>query len=201
VHPTGSPGGLGSRRGDATRAPRAPARRRKNDRQTRGAASDRPVNDPIEQKKRTKRRVVRVSYWTGSLDVLVFQAAKTFWTRITARVPTKGTRYMATKKTKTAGPMTKSALLAALVDSSDGLSRKQVKAVMETLVEIGHKELKHQGVFTVPGFAKFTVIKKPATKARKGINPFTGEPTVFKAKPARKVVRARPVKAAKDAVA
>lgn len=108
---------------------------------------------------------------------------------------------MATKKSKTAGPMTKSALLAALVDASDGLSRKQVKAVMECLVEIGHKELKHQGVFTVPGFAKFTVIKKPATKARKGINPFTGEPTVFKAKPARKVVRARPVKAAKDAVA
>ena len=44
------------------------------------------------------------------------------------------------------------------------------------------------------------VIKKPATKERKGINPFTKEPTVFKAKPARKVLKARPVKAAKDAV-
>ena len=53
----------------------------------------------------------------------------------------------------------------------------------------------------MPGFAKFVVVKKKATKARKGINPFTGEPTVFKAKPARKVVKARPVKAAKDAVA
>ena len=105
-----------------------------------------------------------------------------------------------TKKTKTAGPMTKSSLLAALVDASEGLTRKQVKAVMDTLVEIGHKELNRQGVFTVPGFAKFTVIRKPAQKARKGINPFTGEPTTFKAKPARKVVRARPVKAAKDAV-
>jgi hypothetical protein len=50
-------------------------------------------------------------------------------------------------------------------------------------------------------FAKFVVIKKPATKARKGINPFTKEPTIFKAKPARKVIRARPVKAVKDAVA
>ena len=49
-------------------------------------------------------------------------------------------------------------------------------------------------------FAKFVVIKKPATKERAGINPFTKEPTVFKAKPARKIVRARPVKAAKDAV-
>jgi nucleoid DNA-binding protein len=55
-------------------------------------------------------------------------------------------------------------------------------------------------VFLVPGFAKFVVIKKPATKARKGTNPFTGEPMTFKAKPARKIVRARPVKAAKDAV-
>ena len=52
----------------------------------------------------------------------------------------------------------------------------------------------------VPGFAKFVVIKKPATKARKGTNPFNGEPMMFKAKPARKIVRARPVKAAKDAV-
>ena len=57
-----------------------------------------------------------------------------------------------------------------------------------------------RGVFLVPGFAKFVVIKKPATKARKGTNPFTGEPMMFKAKPARKIVRARPVKAAKDAV-
>jgi nucleoid DNA-binding protein len=53
----------------------------------------------------------------------------------------------------------------------------------------------------VPGFAKFVVIKKAATKERAGINPFTKEPTIFKAKPARKIVRARPVKAAKDAVA
>ena len=57
------------------------------------------------------------------------------------------------------------------------------------------------GAFFVPGFAKFVVIKKPATKARQGINPFTKEPTIFKAKPARKVIRARPVKAVKDAVA
>ena len=53
---------------------------------------------------------------------------------------------------------------------------------------------------SIPGFAKFVVVKKPATKARKGTNPFNGEPIMFKAKPARKIVRARPVKAAKDAV-
>jgi len=71
---------------------------------------------------------------------------------------------------------------------------------IETLATVGYKELKKTGVFLVPGFAKFVVIKKPATKARSGTNPFNGEPMTFKAKPARKIVRARPVKAAKDAV-
>jgi DNA-binding protein HU-beta len=80
------------------------------------------------------------------------------------------------------------------------MTRKDVKGVIETLSEIGYKELKKTGGFFVPGFAKFVVIKKPATKARKGINPFTKEPTVFKAKSARKIIRARPVKAVKDAV-
>src|SRR5262249_19143503 len=84
---------------------------------------------------------------------------------------------------------------------SNGLSRKDIKGVIESLASIGYKELKRTGAFFVPGFAKFVVIKKPATKARKGINPFTKEPTIFKAKPARKVIRARPVKAVKDAVA
>jgi DNA-binding protein HU-beta len=81
------------------------------------------------------------------------------------------------------------------------IARKDVKGVIEAVAEIGYKELKKTGAFVVPGFAKLIVIKKPATKARKGINPFTKEPTTFKARPARKIVRARPVKAAKDAVA
>ena len=100
------------------------------------------------------------------------------------------------------GPLSKSALVQTLADRhSDKLTRKDVKSVLESLATIGYKELKKTGTFLVPGFAKFVVIKKPATKERKGINPFTKEPTVFKAKPARKIVRARPVKAAKDAVA
>jgi DNA-binding protein HU-beta len=95
--------------------------------------------------------------------------------------------------------MTKSQLIEQVATANE-LAKKQVKGVMESLATIGYKELKKNGVFVLPGFAKFVVIKKPATKARKGINPFTKEETVFKAKPARKVVRARPVKAAKDAV-
>ena len=95
--------------------------------------------------------------------------------------------------------LSKSQLIEKIATSTE-LAKRDVKNVMDCLVDVGHKELKKSGLFLVPGFAKFVVIKKPATKARKGINPFTKEPTVFKAKPARKVLKARPVKAAKDAV-
>jgi DNA-binding protein HU-beta len=98
--------------------------------------------------------------------------------------------------------MSKSELIQKIADQhADGMTRKDVKAVIDSVAQIGHKELKKTGAFLVPGLAKFIVIKKPATKARQGINPFTKEPTTFKAKPARKIIRARAVKAAKDAVA
>jgi nucleoid DNA-binding protein len=97
--------------------------------------------------------------------------------------------------------LTKTQLIQAITDATTEVSRKQVKDVLEALADIGHKQLKKSAAFTLPGFAKFRVIKKPATKERRGKNPFTGADTVFKAKPARKVVKARPVKAIKDAVA
>jgi len=97
--------------------------------------------------------------------------------------------------------MSKSELILTIVEEhSNKLTRKDVKEVLESLANVGYKELKKTGAFLVPGFAKFIVVRKPATKARKGINPFTKEPMVFKAKPARKVLKARPVKAAKDAL-
>ena len=98
--------------------------------------------------------------------------------------------------------MSKSELIQKIAEqhSNKNMARKDVKAVIELLAAIGYKELNKSGAFLVPGFAKFVVIKKPATKERSGINPFTKEPTIFKAKPARKIVKARPVKAAKDAV-
>jgi DNA-binding protein HU-beta len=95
--------------------------------------------------------------------------------------------------------MSKSELIQKIADEHS-LSRKDVKAVIESLATVGYKELKKSGEFLLPGFAKFVVIKKPATKERAGINPFTKEPTVFKARPARKTIKARPVKAVKDAV-
>jgi nucleoid DNA-binding protein len=99
------------------------------------------------------------------------------------------------------GPLSKSALIQKVADKHDTLKRKDVKSVIESIAELGQTELKKSGVFVLPGLVKMLVVKKPATKERKGINPFTGEPTIFKAKPARKVIKARPVKAAKDAVA
>jgi nucleoid DNA-binding protein len=110
------------------------------------------------------------------------------------------TMAKASKKTNNK-PLSKGALLEAITNAvGEDLSKKQVKLVMETLVELGHRELKKTGVFVLPGFAKFTVVKKPARPAREGINPFTKQMQKFPAKPASKAVRARAVKAVKDAV-
>lgn len=109
---------------------------------------------------------------------------------------------MAKSKTKSTKKLTKGALIQTILEEmGEGWARKDVKKVLEALTDIGHQELKKRGEFVLPGFAKFVVIKKPARPAREGINPFTKEPTVFAAKPASKVVKARPVKAIKDAIA
>jgi len=108
---------------------------------------------------------------------------------------------MAKSDSKKNKPLSKSAILQAVSDAvGEEVSRKHVKEVVETLVDVGHKELKKNGIFVLPGFAKFVVVKKPARPARDGINPFTKEKQRFAAKPASKAVRARPVKAIKDAV-
>jgi len=111
---------------------------------------------------------------------------------------------MATKKAAAGGAkkaLSKNGLITTITESiGDDVTRKQVKAVLEALVEVGHKELKKTKLFTLPGFAKFRVVAKPATKARQGINPFTKAPMTFPAKPASKSVRARPIKAIKDAM-
>lgn len=83
------------------------------------------------------------------------------------------------------------------------LSKKQVSAVFDELAALMERHVKKNGAghFTLPGLFKVQVIRKPATKARKGTNPFTGEETTFKAKPARNVVKVRPLKKLKDFVA
>jgi nucleoid DNA-binding protein len=83
------------------------------------------------------------------------------------------------------------------------LKRKQVAEVMKGIAELVEAHIKKNGpgIYTLPGLVKIKIVRKPATKARKGINPFTGEETVFKAKPARNVVKVRPLKKLKDMVA
>jgi nucleoid DNA-binding protein len=93
----------------------------------------------------------------------------------------------------------KSEIVTAIAENTE-LSRKQVNAVFAALAEqVGYAVgKKGPGVFAVPGLVKIKVVHKPATKARKGINPFTKQETMFKAKPARNVIKVRPLKALKD---
>jgi nucleoid DNA-binding protein len=86
------------------------------------------------------------------------------------------------------------------ISETTELSRKQVQAVLDELTNIieGHVKKKGVGEFVLPGLLKITTVKKPATKARKGINPFTGEEVMFKAKPASTSVKVRPLKKLKE---
>jgi nucleoid DNA-binding protein len=95
--------------------------------------------------------------------------------------------------------MTKSQIVASLADST-GLTKKQVSSVMDEYDSLVERSVKKRAVgeFTVPGMLKITTVSKPARKARKGINPFTGEETMFKAKPASIAVKVRPLKKLKE---
>ena len=97
--------------------------------------------------------------------------------------------------------LTKSEILTSISETTE-LSRKQVGSVLDALSGLMGKSVskKGPGLFALPGLLKVTVIQKPATKARKGINPFTKQEQMFKAKPARKVIKVRALKGLKDAV-
>lgn len=93
----------------------------------------------------------------------------------------------------------KTQILNQIAENTD-LSKKQVQSVLDELTAIieGHIKKRSVGEFVLPGLLKINTVKKPATKARKGINPFTGEETVFKAKPASTAVKVRPLKKLKE---
>ncbi|HSX50909.1 MAG TPA: HU family DNA-binding protein, partial [Cellvibrio sp.] len=93
----------------------------------------------------------------------------------------------------------KTQMLQQIADVTE-LSKKQVQAVLDELTNIieGHVKKKGVGEFVLPGLLKITTVKKPATKARKGINPFTKEEVTFKAKPASISVKVRPLKKLKE---
>ena len=99
-------------------------------------------------------------------------------------------------------PPTKSEIYAKIVEDT-GLTRKDVAAIFDSLNDQIQKNLGGRGapgVFSIPGLLKMRVVKKPARKARKGVNPFTGEEMMFKAKPASKVVKVSALKGLKDMV-
>ncbi len=105
------------------------------------------------------------------------------------------------KATAVREPFTKAKLIAELA-ADTGLSKKDINAVLESLAMIIQRHVKKRAVgqFTLPGLLKIKTVRKPARRERKGINPFTGEETTFKAKPAHTVVKILPLKRLKDMV-
>jgi nucleoid DNA-binding protein len=97
--------------------------------------------------------------------------------------------------------LTKSAFVATIAEKS-GLTKKQAAAVLDAMNDVIAQQLAKNGPgeVTIPGLVKLNVVEKPAVPEREGVNPFTKEPTIFKAKPASRAVKARPVKALKDAI-
>ncbi|MDA7525915.1 MAG: DNA-binding protein [Verrucomicrobiaceae bacterium] len=106
---------------------------------------------------------------------------------------------MAKKPSTIKDKYTKTQILDAVAEETE-LTRKQVSAVLDSLTGVIELHIKKRSVgeFVLPGLLKITTVKKPATKERKGINPFTKEETTFKAKPASIAVKARPLKRLKD---
>lgn len=115
-----------------------------------------------------------------------------------SKAPAAGGAEKSASRPKSA---TKADIYAAIAEKTS-LSKKEVAAVFDGLVELVGRELgkKGPGLFMVPGLLKLKVVRKPATKAKQGINPFTKEPMTIKAKPARNVIKAVPLKSLKDLV-
>ena len=129
-------------------------------------------------------------------------------TAATKKATGRKTATAAKKTAKKAAPTSaikdcfnKSQIYTHISEATD-LSKKEVSNVFETFGNLMHRHLRKNGVgeFTVPGLMKCVVKRKPATKARKGVNPFTGEEMMFKAKPARNIVKVRPLKKLKEMV-
>jgi nucleoid DNA-binding protein len=109
--------------------------------------------------------------------------------------------FVAKKLTTIKDKLSKTQILEQIAEST-GLSRKQVAGVLDSLTDVieAHVNKRSVGEFVLPGLLKIITVRKPATKARKGINPFTKEEVMFKAKPASTAVKVRPLKKLKDMV-
>ena len=114
-----------------------------------------------------------------------------------AKAPVK--KAPAKKTTAIAERYNKTQMLTEIAENTE-LSKKQVQAVLDELSDLIERHVKKRAVgeFVLPGLLKISAVKKPAKKARKGINPFTGEETTFKAKPASIALKIRPLKKLKE---
>jgi len=161
-------------------------------------------------RKTTKRKTTTKKAPAKRATARKATAKKTTARKTTARKTAKKTtaRKTTTKKTTVKAVTTaikdgfnKSQILNHIAETTE-LSRKEINHVFETLGNLMHRHLKKGGAgeFTIPSLMKCVVKRKPATKARKGVNPFTGEEMMFKAKPARNIVKIRPLKKLKEMV-
>lgn len=164
---------------------------------------------PVRKKTTAKRKPAQRTTAKRKTTIKKTTTKKTV-KRTTKKPVKRVTKKISSKKSVTSAPkkvklgtlnkgLTKSQVMGHISEST-GVTKKDVSAVFECLSDVIQSHVKKGaiGTFTLPGLAKFRVVRKPATKARKGINPFTGEPTTFKAKPARNIIKIRPLKKVKD---
>ena len=123
-------------------------------------------------------------------------AAKKATKKTTAKKPAPARKITAVKK-----PMTKTGIIEEIAKNTE-LNKKQVSSVFDELAILIERHIKKRapGQFTLPGLMKIEVKRKPATKKREGINPRTGEKMIIEAKPARRVVKIKPLKKVKDMI-
>jgi nucleoid DNA-binding protein len=162
---------------------------------TRKAAAKKPAKRKTAVKKVAKKVAKR-----KPAKKAVKKVAKKPAKKVAKRAPAK--RKVAAKPVavKTITDKLTGAQLYNLISERTELTKKQVLSVFEELSNVMEGSLKKRGVgeFALPKLCKFVVKSKPATKARKGINPFTGEEIMIKAKPARRIVKVRPLKKVKE---
>jgi nucleoid DNA-binding protein len=157
-------------------------------------------------KRKTKKKTTRRAT-TRSKTTARKKTTKRPATRKTAKRTAKKTTTRAVASPKPAkitaskDGRTKTEVYGIMADHA-GITKKEVAAVFETMQEMIKKDLSKagSGEFKIPGMMKILVQRKPAVARRKGVNPFTGEEQWFKAKPARNVVKVRPMKGLKDLV-
>ena len=152
--------------------------------------------------KKAKRKVVKAKAVKKVAKKTVKKvAAKKTVKRAVAKKAVAIVKKSAPKVNSVSKNYSKSQVLGYMADQA-GISKKEAVSALTAIDDLiaAHLKSNSVGSFTLPGLLKCTVVRKPATKARKGINPFTGEPTTFKAKPARNVVKIRALKRLKEIV-